>query len=97
MYDVIRPERVEPALHDVGEVALNASKWRGRTVALRGVARSVERSGVTLRFRVEQDGRAIDVSYGGLTPSTLKDNAEVLVKGVVEGMQLNATAVLVRM
>jgi hypothetical protein len=97
VYGLIRPDRVDPEVQDVSDVAVNVSQWRGRAVALRGIARSVERTEKSLRFRVEREGRGISVSYQGAVPSELKEDAEVLVQGVIEGDELSATAVMVRM
>jgi cytochrome c-type biogenesis protein CcmE len=69
----------------VDEVLSDREAWEGKKLQLHGyvVPGSILQRPNTLdyRFRVQNNGRAIDASYTGIVPDTFKDEAEVVLRG----------------
>jgi cytochrome c-type biogenesis protein CcmE len=69
----------------VDEVLSNRQAWEGKRLQLHGyvVSGSIRQKPNTLdyRFKVQNNGRAIDASYTGIVPDTFKDEAEVVLRG----------------
>ena len=85
LYATAAPE-VEWYKH-VDEVLANVSQWQGKRLQLHGrvvkgsIRRKATRHSYEYRFRVENNGQAVDAHYAGTVPDTFKDEAEVVLKG----------------
>ena len=69
----------------VDEVMNDPTAWQGKKLNLHGfvVEKSILRRPDSLdyRFHVQNNGKAIPVSYTGVVPDTFKDGSEVVLKG----------------
>lgn len=70
----------------VDEVMANPHDWQGKRLQVHGFAKDVRRSRDTLewRFQVHNNGHVLHASYNGLAPDTFKNDAEVVVKGMLQ-------------
>jgi cytochrome c-type biogenesis protein CcmE len=72
----------------VNEVMANPQQWYGKSLQLHGfvVDGSVleKRDTLQYRFKVQNGGAEVPVSYTGVVPDTFKDGAEVVLKGRLE-------------
>ena len=73
----------------VDEVMADPGAWHGKRLQLHGfvVAHSILRRPDTLdyRFQVQSNGKVVPVRYSGVVPDTFKDDAEVVLKGRLDG------------
>jgi cytochrome c-type biogenesis protein CcmE len=78
----------------VDEVMLSPQRWEGKQLQVHGyvvpgsIFRMRDASGnITLNyaFKVQNRGSAVDATYVGIVPDTFKDNAEVVIKGRLDG------------
>lgn len=69
----------------VDEVMAEPEQWYGKKLQLHGFAKDVARKANSLeyRFKVESNGHVIDATYTGVVPDTFKNDAEVVLKGVL--------------
>ena len=69
----------------VDEVMTSPEQWEGKNMQLHGfvVAKSIMVNPRTLeyRFKVQNNGHAVNATYTGLVPDTFKGGAEVVLKG----------------
>lgn len=72
----------------VDEVMAHPQQWEGKKLQLHGfvVPDSILRKPDTLqyRFKVANNGQAVNAMYTGVVPDTFKDSAEVVLKGTLE-------------
>jgi cytochrome c-type biogenesis protein CcmE len=86
----------------VDEVLSNRQAWEGKRLQLHGyvVPGSILQKPNTLdyRFKVQNNGRAIDASYTGIVPDTFKDEAEVVLRGrlMPQGFQTEKNGVVAK-
>jgi cytochrome c-type biogenesis protein CcmE len=71
----------------VDEVMSNRQAWEGKRLQLHGYVYDVRRSrdSFDYRFKVRHNGSVIDATYTGIVPDTFKDDAEVVLKGRLDG------------
>jgi cytochrome c-type biogenesis protein CcmE len=75
----------------VDEVMVKPARWEGRNLQLHGfvVPNSITRKRDSLewRFKVQSRDRAhvVNATYTGVVPDTFKDEAEVVLKGRLDG------------
>jgi cytochrome c-type biogenesis protein CcmE len=71
----------------VDEVMAQPDQWYGKKLQLHGfvVPDSIYRTRQTLewRFKVQSNGQVVDATYKGVVPDTFKDDAEVVLKGIL--------------
>lgn len=69
----------------VDEVMVQPEEWYGKRLQLHGFAKQVTRKPNSLeyRFQVESNGQVVTATYKGVVPDTFKDDAEVVLKGVL--------------
>ena len=71
----------------VDEVMVNPQPWYGKKLQLHGfvVPDSIERtrSGLDWRFKVQSNGQIVNATYRGVVPDTIKNDAEVVLKGTL--------------
>lgn len=69
----------------VDEVMVEPARWHDKKLRLHGFAKEVARKPNTLewRFKVENNGQVINATYKGVTPDTFKNDAEVVLTGVL--------------
>ena len=86
----------------VDEVMTSPERWQGKSMQLHGfvVAKSIMVNPRTLeyRFKVQNNGHAVNATYTGLVPDTFKDDAEVVLKGVLtpQGFEVEANGVMAK-
>jgi cytochrome c-type biogenesis protein CcmE len=71
----------------VDEVVSNRQAWEGKRLQLHGYVYDVRRrpDSFDYRFKVRNNGSVIDATYTGIVPDTFKDDAEVVLKGRLDG------------
>jgi cytochrome c-type biogenesis protein CcmE len=69
----------------VDEVMTQPEPWYGKKLQLHGFAKEVARKPNSLeyRFKVEGNGHSVTATYKGVVPDTFKNDAEVVLKGVL--------------
>ncbi len=71
----------------VDEVMAKPSDWYGKRLQLHGfvVKDSVlrRRDSLDYKFRIENNGSAVDARYSGVVPDTFKGGSEVVLKGTL--------------
>ena len=71
----------------VEEVMGAPDPWYGKNLQLHGfvVPDSImkKRNSMEYRFKVQSQGQVVDASYTGVVPDTFKNDAEVVLKGVL--------------
>ena len=86
----------------VDEVMTSPQRWEGKALQLHGfvVPGSIRVRPGTLdyRFQIENNGRAVDVTYRGVVPDTFKDRAEVVLTGRLtpEGFHTDPNGVMAK-
>lgn len=86
----------------VDEVMASPQQWHGKKLQLHGfvVAKSIGLKTETLeyRFDVHQNGKVIRAYYQGIVPDTFKDDAEVVLKGVLsqQGFAVHPNGVMAK-
>jgi cytochrome c-type biogenesis protein CcmE len=72
----------------VEEVMGAPDAWYGKNLQLHGfvVPNSImkKRNSMEYRFQVQSQGQVVHASYTGVVPDTFKDDAEVVLKGVLD-------------
>jgi cytochrome c-type biogenesis protein CcmE len=71
----------------VDEVMSNRQAWEGKRLQLHGYVYDVRRrpDSFDYRFKVRNNGSVVDATYTGIVPDTFKDDAEVVLKGRLDG------------
>ena len=71
----------------VDEVMSNPHQWEGKRLQLHGFAYDVKRKPDSLdwKFKVRNNDSVVEATYSGIVPDTFKDDAEVVLKGRLEG------------
>ena len=69
----------------VDEVTANPQQWQGKRLQLHGYAKQIgrKRDALEYQFNVESNGKVIRAYYTGIVPDTFKEDAEVVLKGVL--------------
>ena len=69
----------------VDEVMTQPEQWYGKRLALHGFAKEVGRKPNTddYRFQVVSNGHVVTATYSGVVPDTFRNDAEVVLKGVL--------------
>jgi cytochrome c-type biogenesis protein CcmE len=86
----------------VDEVMVQPHDWYGKKLQLHGfvVPRSImrRRDSLDYRFEVESKGQVVQASYRGIVPDTFKDDAEVVLKGVLtpQGFEVESNGVMAK-
>ena len=86
----------------VEEVMAQPHDWYGKKLQLHGfvVPRSImkRRNSLDYRFEVESKGQVVRASYRGIVPDTFKDDAEVVLKGVLtpQGFEVESNGVMAK-
>lgn len=84
----------------VDEVMVQPEEWYGKRLQLHGFAKQVTRKPNSLeyRFQVESNGQVVTATYKGVVPDTFKDDAEVVLKGVLtpEGFEVAPNGVMAK-
>jgi cytochrome c-type biogenesis protein CcmE len=84
----------------VDEVMVAPEQWYGKRLQLHGFAKDVRRtrSSLEYRFDVESKGHVVKATYKGVVPDTFKDDAEVVLKGVLtpEGFTVAPNGVMAK-
>ena len=70
----------------VDEVMVSPQQWEGKKLQLHGYAHQIGRKADSLdyRFNIENNGKVIRAYYSGIVPDTFKEDAEVVVKGMLK-------------
>jgi len=86
----------------VDEVMGQPGDWYGKPLQLHGfiVPDSIfqKKSTLEYRFKVQSQGHVVDATYKGIVPDTFKDDAEVVLKGVLghEGFAVHPNGVMAK-
>src|SRR5262245_7561945 len=84
----------------VDEVMGQPEQWYGKRLQLHGFAKQVARkpSSNDWRFQVESNGHVVTATYNGVVPDTFKNDAEVVLKGVLtkEGFEVAPNGVMAK-
>lgn len=86
----------------VDEVMGEPAAWYGKNLQLHGyvVPNSImrKRNSLEYRFKVQSQGHVVDASYTGIVPDTFKDEAEVVLKGVLsqDGFAVHPNGVMAK-
>ncbi len=86
----------------VDEVMGQPDGWYGKKLQLHGyvVPNSIlkKKSSLEYRFQVQSNGQVVNASYTGVVPDTFKDEAEVVLKGMLspEGFQVSPNGVMAK-
>jgi cytochrome c-type biogenesis protein CcmE len=86
----------------VDEVMVQPDQWYGKPLQLHGfvVADSIlqKRSTLEYRFKVHSQGHVVDATYRGIVPDTFKNDAEVVLKGVLskDGFAVHPNGVMAK-
>ena len=86
----------------VEEVMAQPNDWYGKKLQLHGfvVPKSImrRRDSLDYRFEVASKGQVINASYRGIFPDTFKDDAEVVLKGVLtpQGFEVETNGVMAK-
>lgn len=86
----------------VDEVMGRPAEWYGKPLQLHGfiVPNSimVKRNSMEYRFQVQSQGQVVQASYTGIVPDTFKDDAEVVLKGVLskDGFAVHPNGVMAK-
>lgn len=86
----------------VDEVMGQPADWYGKNLQLHGfiVPNSIlrKRNSLEYRFKVQSQGQVVDASYSGIVPDTFKDDAEVVLKGVLsqDGFAVHPNGVMAK-
>lgn len=71
----------------VDEVMQSPDQWYGKKLQLHGfvVPDSIlrSRSSLDYKFKVHSNGQIVDATYNGIVPDTFKNDAEVVLKGML--------------
>ncbi|MEW6319940.1 MAG: cytochrome c maturation protein CcmE [Acidobacteriota bacterium] len=85
LYSTLR-EGTEYYKH-VDEVMVQPDEWYGKKLQLHGyvVPNSIfrKKNSLEYRFQVQSNGKVVDATYTGIVPDTFKDEAEVVLKGML--------------
>lgn len=84
----------------VDEVMVQPDQWYGKKLQLHGFAKQVSRKPNSLewRFQVESNGQLVTAHYTGVVPDTFKNDAEVVLKGILsaEGFTVAPNGVMAK-
>jgi cytochrome c-type biogenesis protein CcmE len=86
----------------VDEVMVQPHAWYGKKLQLHGfvVPQSIlrRRDSLDYRFEVVNKGQVVKASYRGIVPDTFKDDAEVVLKGVLtpHGFEVESNGVMAK-
>ena len=86
----------------VDEVMVQPHDWYGKKLQLHGfvVPRSIlrRRDSLDYRFEVASKGQVVRATYRGIVPDTFKDDAEVVLKGVLtpQGFEVESNGVMAK-
>lgn len=86
----------------VDEVMGQPDGWYGKKLQLHGyvVPNSIlkKKNSLEYRFQVQSNGQVVNASYTGVVPDTFKDEAEVVLKGMLspEGFQVSPNGVMAK-
>jgi cytochrome c-type biogenesis protein CcmE len=86
----------------VDEVMVQPGEWYGKPLQLHGfvVASSIlkKRNSLDYKFKVHSQGHVVDATYTGIVPDTFKDDAEVVLKGVLsqDGFAVHPNGVMAK-
>ena len=86
----------------VEEVMVQPNDWYGKKLQLHGfvVPKSImrRRDSLDYRFAVASKGQVVKASYRGIVPDTFKDDAEVVLKGVLtpQGFEVETNGVMAK-
>ncbi len=86
----------------VDEVMGQPTDWYGKQLQLHGfvVPGSIgwKKSTMEYRFKVQSQGQIVDAAYTGVMPDTFKDDAEVVLKGVLsqQGFAVHPNGVMAK-
>ena len=86
----------------VDEVMGQPGDWYGKPLQLHGfvVPDSIfqKRSTLEYRFKVQSQGHIVDATYKGIVPDTFKNDAEVVLKGVLskDGFAVHPNGVMAK-
>ena len=86
----------------VDEVMGQPAEWYGKPLQLHGfvVPNSIlkKRNSMEYRFQVQSQGQVVQASYTGIVPDTFKDDAEVVLKGVLsaDGFAVHPNGVMAK-
>ncbi|MEZ5318876.1 MAG: cytochrome c maturation protein CcmE [Vicinamibacterales bacterium] len=72
----------------VDEVMVSPEQWYGKKMQIHGFVKEgsvqINRERLDWIFDVESNGQVVKAMYTGTVPDTFKDNAEVVLKGVLQ-------------
>jgi cytochrome c-type biogenesis protein CcmE len=84
----------------VDEVMAQPEAWYGKKLQLHGFAKDVTRTRNSFdwRFQVESNGHIVHATYKGVAPDTFKNDAEVVLKGVLtpEGFAVASNGIMAK-
>ena len=84
----------------VDEVMTQPEQWYGKRLQLHGFAKQVGRKPNTneYRFHVESNGHVVTAHYSGVVPDTFKNDAEVVLKGILskDGFEVAPNGVMAK-
>ncbi|MGD9903677.1 MAG: cytochrome c maturation protein CcmE [Vicinamibacterales bacterium] len=86
----------------VDEVMDAPGDWYGKPLQLHGFVKPQsifkKRNSMEYRFEVQSQGHVVQASYTGIVPDTFKDDAEVVLKGVLgpDGFQVHPNGVMAK-
>jgi cytochrome c-type biogenesis protein CcmE len=86
----------------VDEVMVQPQEWYGKPLQLHGfvVPSSIlkKRNSLDYKFKVHSQGHVVDATYTGIVPDTFKDDAEVVLKGVLsaDGFAVHPNGVMAK-
>ena len=86
----------------VDEVMGQPDGWYGKKLQLHGyvVPNSIlkKKNSLEYRFQVQSNGQVVNASYTGVVPDTFKDEAEVVLKGMLspDGFQVSPNGVMAK-
>jgi cytochrome c-type biogenesis protein CcmE len=71
----------------VDEVLNNPAQWQGKNLQLHGYVTDLRQRPDSLdyKFQVKYNGKVITARYTGVVPDTFKNDAEVVLKGRLQG------------
>ena len=86
----------------VDEVMTSPQTWEGKRLQLHGfvVPESIlrKRDSLDYKFKVQNKGSVVEVSYNGIVPDTFKDDAEVVLTGRLspDGFRVDPNGVMAK-
>ena len=86
----------------VDEVMVDPEAWYGKPLQLHGFVKPASvfkrRNSLEYKFEVQSQGHVVAATYTGIVPDTFKDDAEVVLKGVLgpDGFKVHPNGVMAK-